>query len=99
MVDEWIMRRRLFGLAAVVSGVMAVAVLGWWLDSRGRMDGIKIGETTFAANNGSLAIQHPTVAFHSDRWIEWETIPYDMEKNGMPVELRPPMFGYFDQWS
>ena len=89
------MRKRLFGLAAVVSGVMAVGVLGWWLHSRGKIDVIKIGQTTLAANDGRLVIQHPTMAFHHDRWVEWETIPYDMENNGMPVELRPPMFGYF----
>jgi hypothetical protein len=88
------MRKRLIGLATIFSGVLAVAVLGWWFHSRGRIDVIKIGQTTFAANDGRLSIQHPTMAFHHDRWIEWQTIPYDMEKNGMPVELRPPMFAY-----
>src|SRR5712672_3213732 len=89
------MRRRLFGVAAVASGLMAVAVLVWWFHSRANIDVLKIGQTTLAAKDGRLVIQHPTVALHNYRWLDWQTIPYDMKNDPMPIELRPPMFGFF----
>jgi hypothetical protein len=88
------MRKSLFTTAAAISGLMAVGVFGWWIRSRGHIDVLKIGQVTLAAKDGGLAIQYPTVAFHHYRWLDWQTIPYDMKNDPMPVELRPPMFGY-----
>jgi hypothetical protein len=88
------MRKRLFGLAAIVSGVLAVGALLGWYRSRSHLDLLKIGRTALYAKDGKLAIQHPSLAFGSGPWLQWETVPYDMSNDPMPIEFRGPTFGY-----
>src|SRR2546430_1290857 len=76
-------------------GVDGGGSIGLWYHSRANIDVVKIGQTTLAAKDGSLAIQHPTMAFHKDPWLQWQTIPYDMANDPIPAEFRPKMFGYF----
>jgi hypothetical protein len=94
VVDGMSMRKRLIGLATVISTVMAVGALAWSFHSRSSLDVVKFFEIGMAAKNGQVGIQYPCLSFYGERFV-WRTTPYDMKNDPMPPEFRPPMFGFY----